>query len=53
MVGPCWVREIDCLIVRAGEEFGEEERSEMEGTRARDGLESSYLYIYFVRIHWL
>lgn len=44
VVGPCRVGEVDCLVLRAGEEFGEEESSEMEGAGARDGLESCYLY---------
>lgn len=46
VVCPCWVGEVDCLVVRAGEEFGEEEGSKVEGACARDGLESCYLYYF-------
>lgn len=49
VVGPCWVGEVDGLVMRAREEFREEEGSEMEGACAGDGLQSCYLQI-FVRI---
>ncbi len=43
MIGPCWRREVDRLIVGADVELGQEKATEMVGASAGDGLKRGNL----------
>ena len=45
VVCPCWVGEVDGLVLGAGVEFGEEEATEVDCAGAGDGLEADDAFV--------
>lgn len=51
MVCPGWVGKVNFLILGAGEKFGKEKCSNVDGSRTRNSLDRSYLsYEFTLRI---